>query len=125
MEAVSDSRSEGSSAASAASNSASVTRSETAWKAGPHPDLSSAYAEVRPGDSMRDRLKRVRKLADLRANHPEGAIAIAQAAIAALEWSAAREILAGLVAGAPSERVCLLMADIEEGESGDLGRVRA
>ena len=42
---------------------------ETAWKAAPHPDVAAAYAAVRPGDSVRDRLKRVRKLADMRANH--------------------------------------------------------
>lgn len=98
---------------------------EAAWKAEPHPDIASAYAEVRPGDSVLDRLKRVRKLADMRANHEEGAIAVARAAIAAHEWPAARAALEGLVKADPSERVCLLMADIEEGESGDLGRVRA
>ena len=33
---------------------------EAAWKVAPHPDLAEAYAAVRPGDSMRDRLKRMR-----------------------------------------------------------------
>ncbi len=98
---------------------------EAAWKAAPHPDIAATYADVRPGDSVRDRLKRVRKLADMRANHAEGALAVARAAIDAHDWAEAREALAGLTAAQPSENVCLLMAEIEEGEHGDHGRVRA
>ena len=98
---------------------------ETAWKAAPHPDIAAAYAAVRTGDSVRDRLKRVRKLADMRANHAEGAMAVARAAIDARDWPAAREALSGMTASQPSEGVCLLMAEIEEGEHGDQGRVRA
>ena len=98
---------------------------ETAWKALPHPDVAAAYAAVRTGDSVRDRLKRVRKLADMRANHGEGAMAVARAAIDARDWPAAREALGGMVRLQPSEGVCLLMAEIEEGEHGDQGRVRA
>ena len=39
--------------------------------------------------------------------------------------AAAREALGGMVGSQPSEGVCLLMAEIEEGEHGDQGRVRA
>ncbi len=98
---------------------------ETAWRASPHPDIAAAYAAVRTGDSVRDRLKRVQKLAGLRANHAEGAMAIARAAIDARDWTAAREALGGMIRLQPSEGVCLLMAEIEEGEHGDQGRVRA
>ncbi|MCB1486063.1 MAG: heme biosynthesis protein HemY, partial [Bauldia sp.] len=97
---------------------------ETTWKAAPHPDIADAYAGVRPGDSVRDRLKRMRRLVELRANHAEGAMAIARAAIDAHEWSSAREALEGLVKAGPSESVCLLMAEIEEREHGDEGKVR-
>lgn len=97
---------------------------EAGWKAFPHPDIAEAYASVRPGDAQRDRLKRVRHLADLRANHPEGAIAVARAAVDAHDWEAARTALDGLVRAGPSERVCMLMAEVEEGEHGDQGRVR-
>jgi HemY protein len=98
---------------------------EAAWKASPHPGLAEAYASVRPGDSAHDRLKRVRQLAGLRANHPQGSMAVARAAIDAHEWQAARTALEGLVRTEPTERACLLMAEIEEGEHGDQGRVRA
>jgi HemY protein len=97
---------------------------ETGWRANPHPEIAEAYASVRPGDSVRDRLKRMRRLSELRANHPEGAMAIARASIDAREWRTAREALEGLVRAGPSERVCMLMAEIEEGEHGDQGRVR-
>ena len=97
---------------------------ETAWKAAPHPEVAEAYATVRPGDSVRDRLKRVRRLAELRPGHPESALAVARAAIDAREFGAARAALEPLTGAGPSERVCLLMAEIEERENGDQGRVR-
>lgn len=97
---------------------------EAGWKAAPHPDIADAYAAVRPGDSVRDRLKRVRRLSELRPSHVEGAIALARAAIDAHEWQTARTALDGLARSQPSERVCVLMAEIEGGEHGDEGRVR-
>ena len=51
---------------------------ETTWKAAAHPEIADAYAVVRPGDSFRDRLKRMRRLADMRTGDPEGAMAIAR-----------------------------------------------
>jgi HemY protein len=98
---------------------------EATWKLSPHPDIADTYAAVRPGDSTHDRLKRLRHLAELRPNHPEGAMAIARAAIDAHEWQAARDALGGTIRVNPTERVCLLMAEIEEGEHGDQGRVRS
>ena len=83
---------------------------ESTWKLAPHPEVADAYAAVRPGDSAVDRLKRVRHLASLRANHPEGALALARAAIDARDWQAARNALGGTMRANPTERVCLLMA---------------
>ncbi|MCC0016174.1 MAG: heme biosynthesis protein HemY [Rhodobiaceae bacterium] len=97
---------------------------EKAWKLAPHPGLAAVYAHVRSGDSVRDRLKRVKALAGKTPGDPEAAIAIANAAIEALAWGDARDALAPLLKASPSRRVCLLMAEIEEGEHGDLGRVR-
>ncbi len=97
---------------------------EAAWKVAPHPEIAEAYAAVRPGDTTRDRLKRVRRLADLRPEHPEGALAVARVAIDARDWPAARAALRVQAELKPSERVCLLMAEIEEEEHGDQGRVR-
>jgi HemY protein len=97
---------------------------ETAWLAQPHPDLADAYAHVKLGDSARQRLVRVETLAAKAPGHIEGALAIARAGIDASEFAKAREALAPFVA-APTQRVALLMAEIERTEHGDSGRARA
>jgi HemY protein len=97
---------------------------ETAWLAAPHPDLADAYAHVKLGDSARQRLVRVETLAAKQASHPESAMAIARAALDASEFSRARAALAPLVT-APTQRVAMLMAEIERSENGDSGRARA
>jgi HemY protein len=97
---------------------------ETAWLAQPHPDLAEAYAHVKLGDSARQRLVRVETLAAKAPGHIEGALAVARAAIDASEFVKAREALAPFIA-APTQRVALLMAEIERTEHGDSGRARA
>ncbi|MGD9738761.1 MAG: heme biosynthesis protein HemY [Bauldia sp.] len=97
---------------------------EAAWRIEPHPELASAYMSIRPGESGRDRLRRIRQLIKIRANHLEGQIALARAAIEAKDWVAAREELRGVIATHPSERAYTMMAEIEEGEHGDIGRAR-
>ena len=97
---------------------------ETAWLAQPHPDLADAYAHVKLGNSARQRLVRVETLAAKAPGHIEGALAIARAAIDASEFAKAREALAPFIA-APTQRVALLMAEIERTEHGDSGRARA
>jgi HemY protein len=97
---------------------------EAAWLANPHPDLADAYAHVKLGDSARQRLVRVETLAQKAPGHFESALAVARAAIDASEFARAREALAPLIA-APTQRVAMLMAEIERTEHGDSGRARA
>jgi HemY protein len=97
---------------------------ETAWLKQPHPDLADAYAHVKLGDSARQRLVRIETLAAKAPGHIESALAVARAAIDAAEFSRAREVLAPFV-DAPTQRVALLMAEIERTEHGDTGRARA
>jgi HemY protein len=97
---------------------------ETAWLAQPHPDLADAYAHVKLGDSARQRLVRIETLAAKAPRHLESALAIARAAIDASEFARAREALAPFTA-APTQRVAMLMAEIERTEHGDSGRARA
>lgn len=97
---------------------------EAAWKAEPHPDLAEAYAHLRPGDSARDRLTRMQTLMRLTPDHPEGKLAVARAAIDAREFTIARDTLTALSAR-PTQRVAQLMAELEDAESGDVGRARA
>lgn len=97
---------------------------ERAWKAVPHPEIAAAYINVRPGDSTRDRLKRMKTLAARQPGAREGAVALAEAAIDARDWASAREALAPYLDERLTQHVCSLMAEIEEGEHGDAGRVR-
>ena len=95
---------------------------ETAWKANPHPDLAETYAHVRLSDSARDRLSRVQALARMAPGHAEGALAVARAALDAREFATARAALTPLAAE-PTQRVAMLMAELEQLE-GDEGRGR-
>jgi HemY protein len=98
---------------------------EAAWSETPHPDLAEVYLHVRIGDAAQDRLKRARVLADRANGNPEGALALARAAIDARDFELARRTLEPLTASRPSRRTCLLMAEIEEADTGDRGRARA
>ena len=97
---------------------------EAVWKKQPHPELAEAYIHVRSGDSVTDRLKRAIHLGSLKSGHPESNMAIALAAIDATDWARAREAMQSVLSTALNERACLIMADIEEGEHGDRGRMR-
>jgi len=96
---------------------------EAAWTINPHPDIAEAYANLRFGDSARERLTRVQKLAAKLPGQLEGALAVARAALDAREFAAARAALAPYLS-APTRRVATVMAEIEEAEHGDEGRVR-
>jgi HemY protein len=96
---------------------------EKAWRANPHPELAQAYADVRSGDTARDRLKRIEALAKKAPDHIEGALATARAAIDAHEFAKARAALASHLA-APTRRVALAMAALERAERNDEGRAR-
>jgi HemY protein len=101
---------------------------EAAWLANPHPDLADAYSHVKLGDSARQRLQRVETLAAKtpadKSGHVEGQLAIARAAIDASEFARARAVLTPYV-NDPTQRVALLMAELERTEHGDGGRARA
>jgi HemY protein len=97
---------------------------EKTWKLAPHPDLAMAYAYARPGDSPRDRLERIQRLARSTPHSIEGPIAVATTAIDARDWDMARKALAPLLETQLTQRVCTLMARIEGEEHNDAGRVR-
>lgn len=94
------------------------------WSKAPHPDLATAYAYARIGDSPRDRLDRIKQLAALNPHSIEGPIAVAQAAIEARLFDEARHALLPLLDGRLTQRVATLMARIEGEEHGDKGKVR-
>ncbi len=97
---------------------------ETSWKAAPHPEIADAYAHVRSGDSALDRMGRMEKLMRMRPHHDEGRMAYVAAAIEAREFEAARNTLKPIIATRPTRNALILMAELDEAEHGDRGRVR-
>jgi HemY protein len=96
---------------------------ERAWRSAPHPDLARLYLDAQ---QEAEPLTRATALQRLAARNPEAAesrLAIAEAALAAQLWGEARRHLTLAVAAAPppgpSRRLCLLMARLEESETGD------
>jgi HemY protein len=96
---------------------------ERAFAKSPHPELADAYADLRPGDGARERLERMQSLTRKAPGHPESVMAVARAAIDASDFKLAREGLTPLL-DHPTQRVCLLMAEIESAEHGDHGKAR-
>jgi HemY protein len=94
------------------------------WRATSHPHVATLYANAQPGTSAVDRLKRVRELIDSPPPSLPAAIVLARAAIDAYDWSAARSALANYSSANPTQTVCLLMAEIEEGQNADQGKAR-
>ncbi len=99
---------------------------EKAWPRCQHPDIARAYLDVRPGDSTQDRLDRAKTLMGIASLDPVSRLTVARAALAAKDFPAARKAMAPLIAQGqrPSVRMCLLMAELEEVEHGDLGSWR-
>jgi HemY protein len=97
---------------------------ERAFARSPHPDLATVYAYARVGDSPRDRLARVKRLADHNPYSIESAIAVANAAIDAKAFDDARDALAPMLEERLTQRIATLMARIESEQYGDKGRVR-
>ncbi|MFN3227722.1 MAG: heme biosynthesis HemY N-terminal domain-containing protein [Hyphomicrobiales bacterium] len=97
---------------------------ESTWRKVQHPELAEVYLYVRPGDAVADRVKRARKLVQLCAHQLEGELALARALMEAGKLDEARETLDPHTGPEATQRVCLLMAEIEEKQGGDTAAVR-
>lgn len=97
---------------------------EAIWKIEPHPEVADLYVHARPGDATHDRLARAKKLQSLKQNNPESSMIVARAALDAGEYKEARAAAESAARMQPREGAYLLLADIEEAETGDQGRVR-
>lgn len=94
------------------------------WRATSHPDVAVLFANATPGSSAVDRLKRVSELVESPPPNKASALVLARAAIDAFDWTLARSALSNYAGANSSQAVCLLMAEIEEGETGDKGKAR-
>jgi HemY protein len=96
---------------------------ERSYALHPHVDLVRVYAFQKQGDSPRERLKKVEHLVTRLGGGEEGAVGLAEAALAAQEPAKAREALGPFVEERPKARICALMAEVAEAE-GDKGLAR-
>jgi len=97
---------------------------EAVWRESQHPDIAEAYVHARIGDTPGDEFKRALKLESIRPNNADSAFAVARAALNANKLDLARTKAETAARLAPREGIFLLLADIEEAQSGDQGRVR-
>lgn len=99
---------------------------EQAWMQQPHPSYLKPYlAAKKPKDAM-EALKLIQRLVRNNPKNRESLLAIAEAALAAQLWGEARGALKTVIheADGRTQRVCHLMADLEEQEKGDLVAAR-
>lgn len=94
------------------------------WRENHHPHLAMLYANVQPGISPEERLKRAGELIQTPPPDAESARVMARFAIDAGDWVKARNSLANFAPGHATRDICLLMAEIEEGQDADFGRAR-
>jgi HemY protein len=95
---------------------------ETAWAKSGHPQVAETYNLLLASEAPVQRLKRFERLVELRPSDPESHLAAAAIALNARLWGEARRHLdrAGAQGPGPwSNRLCHLMAELEQGEHGN------
>lgn len=97
---------------------------EKAWNLSPHPEIAESYVNLQSGDTATQKLARAKRLAHLKPSNMIAELFVARAALDAGEFKQARNSMEKVLKENPSEQACLLMADIEQAEYGDRGRVR-
>ncbi len=127
---------------------------ERAWRTAPHPELAQAYGELWKSETPPARVARYQRLVSENPAARESHLALAEAAVAAQLWGESRRHLERALAAAPppfapppansgitpaplpvidgqadslsraTPRLCLMMAQIEEAEHGDLAQMR-
>lgn len=83
----------------------------------PHPDFAQRLLSYTPEDSALDHYREIEKLVEGAPNHPESLYILAQAALQAKLWGQARHYITLLKGQLYTQRVCRLMAEIEESEN--------
>ena len=92
---------------------------ERAWRTAPHPELAQVYGAIHGGEQPLARFKSCERLAAQNPTARESHVAVAEAALDAQLWGEARRHLEQAMEGAPTTRLCLLMARLEEAEHGE------
>lgn len=97
---------------------------EKTWTQHPHPEIAEAYGALLAAESPLQRVKRYQRLLSFRPDHPEGHVALADAALAAELWGEARAHLSQAAERTLTPRICRMLADLEEAEHGNIAESR-
>lgn len=97
---------------------------ERLWKTSPHPDVAAVYVHAQGGLSSAERLRRALKLESAQPLTFEALYAVAAAAYDMRDFAIARDKAEAAAKVDLRESVFLLLADIEEADTGDQSRVR-
>src|SRR5262249_19399190 len=102
---------------------------ERAWQTAPHLELAELYLDLLDDPAPLARAAAMQRLAVRNPEASESRLAVAETALQARLWGEARHQLtlaaASAAAAGPSRRLCRLMAELEEGETGNLAAARA
>lgn len=90
-----------------------------AWEVHPHPELASAFAEIVPDETPKERIKRFVALTRIKPDHPETRLVLAELNLAAEDFPEARRSLGDLVDRLGDARALTIMAAIERGEGAE------
>jgi HemY protein len=93
---------------------------EKAWPQHPHPEIAQAYGALFESDNPLQRVKRYQRLLSFRPDHPEGHLALAEAALGAELWGEARAHLGQAADRGLTPRICRMLADLEEAEHANI-----
>lgn len=97
---------------------------EAGYQALPHPDLAEAYLQLAEPATAQGRYRQALRLAEKKPEHRESELTVAAAAIDAGAYEEARARLLHVLQAEPCVRAFQLMAELEEAESGDIGKAR-
>ncbi|MGH1477655.1 MAG: heme biosynthesis protein HemY [Geminicoccales bacterium] len=98
---------------------------ETSWKAQPHPALARALTALNADQSPADRFRMFERLHQLNSESLEGEVALAEQAIGAEQWPAAREALERAIAIGPTASVYRMLAEIERATDGGAEKIQS
>ncbi|MGE4280830.1 MAG: heme biosynthesis protein HemY, partial [Magnetospirillum sp.] len=89
------------------------------WQVAPHPLLVEAWLALAPAETPLQRVKRLEKLVKANPDAADGHMALAEAALAAKLWGAARNHLETAAVQRPSAAIYILLARLEREERQD------
>jgi HemY protein len=96
---------------------------ETSWRSEPHPELARAYAGLDGNQSPAERLKQVERLHQLHPDDVASELGLAEHALAAKQWPAARGALERAIKKDPTASAYRMLAEVEQAE-GDGEKAR-